>query len=297
VLRFRWKVHADASNFVSDMSKQEAYTQVLDAARGLFYDQRNWVSFFFYFLRSFNVRNTRLPRIHSLQEGIKHLCGFAIHIPRPEACFPIDILPGTYLSSTSNTNIPTSGLVNLTTIIQPWFLNTDPSSNLSNAASLLWHALHALPYPSSKTNWAGFYVIDPSFPSTQLILGPFQGKVACQTIRFGRGVCGTAVSTKTTQLVADVEKFPGHIACDAASASEIVVPILQDGKVSFLLSLLSDLLCVYGEQGRKCEIDLWRVEADCNLFLPRLSPLSMSIALSRMALTTKTRSTWKSLQS
>ncbi|KAI4852042.1 GAF domain-like protein [Aureobasidium sp. EXF-8845] len=172
-------VHADASNFVSNMSKQEAYTQVLDAARGLFYDQRNWVSFFFYFLR----------------------------------------------------------LVNLTTIIQPWFLNTDPSSNLSNAASLLWHALHALPYPSSKTNWAGFYVIDPSFPSTQLILGPFQGKVACQTIRFGRGVCGTAVSTKTTQLVADVEKFPGHIACDAASASEIVVPILQDGKVVAIIDV------------------------------------------------------------
>ncbi|KAI4849135.1 GAF domain-like protein [Aureobasidium sp. EXF-8845] len=154
------------------MSKQEAYTQVLDAARGLFYDQRNWVS-----------------------------------------------------------------LVNLTTILQPSSLNTNPPSNLSNAASLLWHALHALPSPSSKTNWAGFYVIDPASPSTQLILGPFQGKVACQTIRFGRGVCGTAVSTKTTQLVADVEKFPGHIACDAASASEIVVPILQDGKVVAIIDV------------------------------------------------------------
>lgn len=110
-------------------------------------------------------------------------------------------------------------------------------SNLSNAASLLWHALHALPAPSSHTNWAGFYVLDPSSPTNQLILGPFQGKVACQTIRFGRGVCGTAASTKTTQLVADVEEFPGHIACDAESASEIVVPILQDGKVSFLFSL------------------------------------------------------------
>lgn len=62
--------------------------------------------------------------------------------------------------------------------------------------------------------------------------------MACQTIRFGRGVCGTAVTTKATQLVADVEKFPGHIACDAASASEIVVPILQDGKVSFLFFIL-----------------------------------------------------------
>lgn len=112
-------------------------------------------------------------------------------------------------------------------------LTVQTHSNLSNAASLLWHALHALPAPSSHTNWAGFYVLDPSSPTNQLILGPFQGKVACQTIRFGRGVCGTAASTKTTQLVADVEEFPGHIACDAESASEIVVPILQDGKVSF----------------------------------------------------------------
>jgi L-methionine (R)-S-oxide reductase len=139
------------------------------------------------------------------------------------------------------------------------FRETDPPSNLSNAASLIWHALHALPSPSSKTNWAGFYVIDPSKPSSQLILGPFQGKVACQTIRFGRGVCGTAVSTKTTQLVADVEKFPGHIACDAASASEIVVPILQGGKVSFLffplcLPRLLDRLSVSEERRERRKI-------------------------------------------
>jgi hypothetical protein len=71
-----------------------------------------------------------------------------------------------------------------------------------------------------------------------LILGPFQGKVACQTIRFGRGVCGVAAQTKTTQVVGDVEMFPGHIACDAESKSEIVVPVIQNGEVSFCLPLL-----------------------------------------------------------
>ena len=103
-------------------------------------------------------------------------------------------------------------------------------SNLSNAASLLWHAFHSLPAPSNAVNWAGFYFTDPSNTS-RLILGPFQGQVACQIIAYGRGVCGAAAQTQVTQLVKDVDKFPGHIACDGASKSEIVVPILQDGKV------------------------------------------------------------------
>jgi len=103
--------------------------------------------------------------------------------------------------------------------------------NLANAASLLWHAYKALPSPSCHVNWAGFYVLD-STTSDQLILGPFHGKVACQTIRFGRGVCGTAAETAKTQLVPDVEQFPSHIACDGDSKSEIVVPIAQHGRVS-----------------------------------------------------------------
>ncbi|KAK7606868.1 GAF domain-like protein [Phyllosticta citricarpa] len=101
-------------------------------------------------------------------------------------------------------------------------------SNLSNLASLLYHAYRSLPVPSSAVNWCGFYVLDASAASRdQLILGPFQGHVACQTIKFGRGVCGTAAATKVTQVVRDVEQFPGHIACDGASKSEIVVPIVQ----------------------------------------------------------------------
>lgn len=79
-------------------------------------------------------------------------------------------------------------------------------------------------------NWAGFYVLDPK-TSNQLILGPFHGKVACQTIAFGKGVCGAAAQSGQTQLVPDVAKFPGHIACDGDSRSEIVVPIVNAGKV------------------------------------------------------------------
>ncbi|KAG6032876.1 hypothetical protein E4U40_005814 [Claviceps sp. LM458 group G5] len=123
-------VHADASNFDDDVTKVEAYEQVLMQAAGLCTEQRNW--------------------------------GYVIQV-----------------------------------------------SNGSNVD-------------------AGFYVLDPSSTKPQLILGPFQGKVACQTIAFGRGVCGAAAASQQTQLVADVDKFPGHIACDSDSKSEIVVPILAD---------------------------------------------------------------------
>lgn len=94
-------------------------------------------------------------------------------------------------------------------------------ANLSNCSSLLWHGYHSINTP---VNWTGFYVVDPR-DSTQLILAPFQGKVACQIIKIGKGVCGTAASSLKTQLVPDVEKFPGHIACDGETKSEIVVPI------------------------------------------------------------------------
>lgn len=111
------------------------------------------------------------------------------------------------------------------------FVDTDGSSlpaisNLANASALLWGLFSEI---SPSINWAGFYIRHPSKDASkkdQLTLGPFQGKVACQVISFGKGVCGTAASTKETQLVPDVHEFPGHIACDAASNSEIVVPII-----------------------------------------------------------------------
>ncbi len=107
----------------------------------------------------------------------------------------------------------------------------DSIANCANAAALLWHTLPDL-------NWAGCYRL----VGNELVLGPFQGKPACVRIRVGKGVCGTAAARRETVLVPDVEKFPGHIACDAASRSEIVVPLLKDGKLLGVLDLDSPRL-------------------------------------------------------
>lgn len=106
-------------------------------------------------------------------------------------------------------------------------------ANLANCSSLVWHAYHSLKVP---VNWAGFYVVDPQ-NHNQLILGPFQGKVACQTIEFGKGVCGNAASLKTTQLVKNVHEYPGHIACDGDTQSEVVVPIVYENNVVGVLDI------------------------------------------------------------
>lgn len=105
-------------------------------------------------------------------------------------------------------------------------------ANLSNCASLLWYGYKSL---NIDVNWTGFYLTNK--PDDELILGPFQGKVACQIIKFGKGVCGTAASTQETQLVPNVEDFPGHIACDGETKSEIVVPIVKDGKTKGVIDL------------------------------------------------------------
>ena len=97
---------------------------------------------------------------------------------------------------------------------------------MANASALLWDAMDRL-------NWAGFYLMR----NGALVLGPFQGKAACVRIPVGKGVCGTAVAEDRTQRVANVHDFPGHIACDSASNSEIVVPIHRDGKVVAVLDL------------------------------------------------------------
>lgn len=110
-------------------------------------------------------------------------------------------------------------------------------ANLANAAALLYHTLDGL-------NWAGFYLLEGG----TLILGPFQGKPACIEIPVGRGVCGTAVAEDKTQLVRDVHQFPGHIACDSASNSEIVVPIHADGKVVGVLDLDSPRIGCFTEK-------------------------------------------------
>ena len=112
-------------------------------------------------------------------------------------------------------------------------------TNLSNAAALLWETL-------ADINWAGFY----KMVDGQLILYPFQGKPACTRIPVGRGVCGTAVAEDRTQLVADVHEFPGHIACDSASNSEIVVPIHVDGEIWGVLDIDSPYLNRFTETDR-----------------------------------------------
>jgi len=102
----------------------------------------------------------------------------------------------------------------------------DPIANMANAAALMWESLPNL-------NWAGFY----RNVDGELVLGPFQGRPACIRIPFGTGVCGAAAETLQVQRVDDVNAFPGHIACDAASASELVVPIVRDGKLIAVLDL------------------------------------------------------------
>jgi L-methionine (R)-S-oxide reductase len=102
----------------------------------------------------------------------------------------------------------------------------DPIANMANAAALVWETLPDL-------NWAGFY----RNVDDELVLGPFQGRAACIRIPFGKGVCGAAAETLQVQRVEDVHAFPGHIACDAASASELVVPIIRDRKLIAVLDL------------------------------------------------------------
>jgi GAF domain-containing protein len=102
-------------------------------------------------------------------------------------------------------------------------------ANMANAAALIFDALPDL-------NWAGFYLVDPA--EGGLVLGPFQGKVACVRIPIGRGVCGTAAAERRTIVVPDVEAFPGHIACDSASRSELVTPLVaRDGRLLGVLDL------------------------------------------------------------
>ncbi|MEM9334248.1 MAG: GAF domain-containing protein [Pseudomonadota bacterium] len=132
---------------------------------------------------------------------------------------------------------------------------TDALANAANTAALLFNNLDDL-------NWAGFYILR----GDELVLGPFQGNTACVRIGMGKGVCGTAAQTRETQRVADVHAFEGHIACDAASRSEIVIPLISGGRLYGVLDLDSPI------PDRFSEADQAGLEALCETFVARLGP-------------------------
>ncbi len=131
----------------------------------------------------------------------------------------------------------------------------DLIANAANFGALVYHSL-------PQVNWAGFYLYD----GTELVVGPFQGKPACIRIALGRGVCGTAAQTRRTQLVRDVNAFAGHIACDAASQSEIVVPLVKpDGSLLGVWDVDSPVT------GRFDEDDRAGMEALCAVFMASIA--------------------------
>lgn len=128
---------------------------------------------------------------------------------------------------------------------------TDRIANAANFSALVYHALKDL-------NWAGFYFCD----GTELVVGPFQGKPACVRIGLGKGVCGTAAQTRSTQVVRDVHAFAGHIACDAASESEIVVPLIAaDGTLIGVWDVDSPVIARFDDE------DAAGMEALCRVFV------------------------------
>lgn len=123
-------------------------------------------------------------------------------------------------------------------------------ANAAQFSAFVYHELEGL-------NWAGFYLVKDD----ELVLGPFQGKVACVRIAFGRGVCGAAAASRQTQRVEDVHAFPGHIACDSASNSELVVPLIKEGRLIGVLDLDSPRV------GRFSEADQHGIEALAEVLL------------------------------
>lgn len=127
----------------------------------------------------------------------------------------------------------------------------DAIANMANVASYLFHTMH-------DVNWVGFY----RFDGTELVLGPFQGKPACIRIGMGRGVCGSAAEQRMTLLVHDVEEFPGHIACDVASRSELVVPMIYGDRLVGVLDIDSPRRSRFtDDEARLCE-DVVRLLVD-----------------------------------
>jgi GAF domain-containing protein len=129
----------------------------------------------------------------------------------------------------------------------------DRVANAANFAALVWHALPDI-------NWCGFYFFD----GTELVVGPFQGRPACVRIALGKGVCGTAATTRQSQLVRDVNEFDGHIACDSASRSEVVVPLIQGDRLLGVWDVDSPHLARFDDDDRA------GMERLCSIFMASL---------------------------
>jgi L-methionine (R)-S-oxide reductase len=132
---------------------------------------------------------------------------------------------------------------------------SDLISNAANTAALIYHTLPDI-------NWAGFYFLK----GDELVLGPFQGKPACVRIPLGKGVCGTAAKERKTLVVPDVQKFPGHIACDTASNSEVVVPLIKNNNLLGVLDIDSPTLGRFDAEDKK------GLERLCQIFVEKLNP-------------------------
>lgn len=144
------------------------------------------------------------------------------------------------------------------------FLTEDersPIPNLANTSALLYHSM-------SKLNWAGFYLTDASDGEPELVLGPFQGLPACIRIPWGKGVCGTAAKLDQTLRIDDVHQFSGHIACDSASNSEIVIPIHAGNRVVGVLDIDSPVFRRFDAQDEQGLTELVRIlETACDFVL------------------------------
>ena len=155
----------------------------------------------------------------------------------------------THVSQSYDFATPESGYADLARDLRALLSGErDLIANAANTAALIWEALPDL-------NWAGFYL----YKSGELVLGPFQGKPACVRIALGKGVCGTAAARRATVLVEDVHAFPGHIACDSASNSEIVVPLLQGAELLGVLDLDSPKLRRFGAADQRGVEELARI--------------------------------------
>lgn len=130
-------------------------------------------------------------------------------------------------------------------------VETDPVANAANLSALLFMEL-------DQVNWVGFYFLQ----GDELVLGPFQGKPACVRIPMGQGVCGTAAKSRQTQRVADVHEFPGHIACDAASRSELVIPLVRNGDLLGVLDLDSPVCDRFSEADKEMLEEVAKVYID-----------------------------------